>query len=123
MPGALELRRIEKLVKMHYTERSDLPPTATPMPGAKEAICSSPNTELPARPETDWTADPGWAAIGFTIEGPSRVSYSWTRTSATTGFATSDADLDCDGIYRSQRVDIAITPDGMTATYSDPTDD
>lgn len=124
LPGSLELRKIETQVKTYRVEKGDLPPSAAAMPGPPSAICSSTSVELPARPQADWLADPGWAALGFWVDGPSRVSYTWTRTSATTGTAVATADLDCDGIFRIAKFEMSVDANGNLVTfYPDPTAD
>ncbi len=123
-PVTRELRAMEVQIKTFYIERMDFPPTAAPMPGLIDAVCTSPNSEFPRRPQTEWFADPGWGAIGFWVDGPSRVSYAWTRTSAKGGYATATADFDCDGVHRVARLEIAVNADNnLTATYLDPTED
>jgi hypothetical protein len=122
LPGTLEMRKLETAIKMFYNERADLPPTAAAMPGELAALCGKHAGEFSARPATEWFHDPGWKAIGFAVEGPSKVVYTWTRSSATAGFAIATTDLDCDGIAITYRIDLSVIDGGAVRATHTPYD-
>jgi hypothetical protein len=117
--ASLHLKRIERSIKTYVIEKGELPPSAAEMPGPIERVCDAPDRKHPPRPFGDWQQDPGWGAIGFHIDEPSRFSFTWTRESATRGVLEARSDLDCDQFPGGTRVDIMVREGNVTATYGE----
>ena len=117
----LQLRRIDRGIKTYWMERAELPPNAqSVMPEADGSACSSPNGKMAPRMARE---DPGWQALDFQLDEPTRFSYHWTRTSPTAGVALAVGDLDCDGTLSTYRLDVTVVQGNVTTVLSDPTPD
>jgi type II secretory pathway pseudopilin PulG len=123
--ATLQLRRLEKNLKTHYYEKSQLPPsTETEMPGTAETVCSDQGGHKhPVRSIGEWHSDPGWRALDFSTFDPTPYSFRWTRESPTRGYFEARADLDCDGEISTTRLDIEVLQGNIQATHREPTRD
>jgi len=117
----LDARRIEAGIKSYYADTVELPPSAQEMPGSPTDACMSPTGKLPVRSYAEWNADPGWRAIHFTVDEPSRYSYTWTRESPTHGVLVVSADLDCDGTISTRRIEFEAYAGDVTVFRGPPT--
>lgn len=119
----LQLHRIEKLIKLHYIEAEQLPPSSTlSLPDVDGRACAT-GGKMAAKPPSAWASDPAWHAIDFALDEPSQYTYHWTKSNNTEGYITSVGDLDCDGTMSTTRVEIHIVNGSITATYRAPTPD
>lgn len=119
----LQLHRIEKLIKIHYIETEQLPPSSTlSLPDVDGGACAA-GGQMAAKPVSAWAADPAWHAIDFVLDEPSQYTYHWTKANETEGYITSVGDLDCDGTLSTTRVEIHIVNGNITATHREPTPD
>lgn len=120
----LQLLQIEKRLKTLFIERAILPPSSTtPLPGPDGEACRTTGGKIPTVPASTWFADPAWDRLKFHIDEPALFTYRWTQTSATSGFATAVADLDCDGRMGMYRLEIRIVDGNVQSKWRAPTPD
>lgn len=94
-----------------------LPPHG-PGPGAN--CCGGKDGECAPAP-AQFAADPGWAALGISIDQPTEYQYSFTSDGHTLT-ARAIGDIDCDGTSETWTLTMGIRADGQpTASLQKPT--
>jgi hypothetical protein len=122
-PSARDLTMIERKIKAYYIERAELPPSASVMPDEPGGACNSATGRIPKQPQSAWEAA-GWGAIGFHLDEGSLHSYRWVRDpGGQRGHLEALADLDCDGVVSTLRVEIEQIDGDVSAIYGSPTAD
>jgi len=102
-------------VSQEVAATGHVPPTPagpTPLPDCCEqgGVCA----EDPAQ----WTA-PGWQALGFSIDGDYRYTYSYLPDpSGRAAVLRAVGNLDCDEVKSLYEVEIRIDPDGLHRTWT-----
>ena len=120
MESSLQLRSIERKVKMLYAEKAAFPKSAPEMPGKIASVCSTADMKFPVVPQSQWTE--GWQELDFSIMEPSRCSYELVSLGQETK-AIARCDLDCDGTPSVTTVTFTAAQGNLTATTSEPTPD
>lgn len=109
--AGIALNKIGKSAKRSYGDYSSysvingaLLPTGvsqtTGCCGGKGGTLASPGTTVNNKCQEDsagFKADPGWAAIEFSIDEPNQYGYKYVSVSGTTFDAFAYGDVDCDG--------------------------
>ncbi len=116
----LELRSIERKVKMLYAEKSAFPKSAPEMPGQIASVCSTANGKFPVVPSSQWTL--GWQELDFSIMEPSNCSYELV-SAGQEAKVIARCDLDCDGTASVTTMTLTAAQGNVTATTSEPTPD
>jgi type II secretory pathway pseudopilin PulG len=120
--SSLELNMISHRIKGYYAEHSDLPPSSVAsLPGPDGAACADPTHKMPV--SQGWASDPAWGAMEFSVDEPSYYTFHWTRTSATSGYATAVCDLDCDAQMSTTRLDVTVVSGNVQTTRGAPSPD
>lgn len=120
--SSIHLRKLEMRIKVYYNEMAGLPKSASLMPGDPAEACMSNGGKLKYKPQSAWDAA-GWRQLAFSLDEDSRYAYRWTQESPTRGYAEALADLDCDGMVSTTRVDFDVVEGNLRVTRHDPTPD
>jgi hypothetical protein len=93
------LNALGKKLKIAAAETNAFPiGTARQLPASPNSgpgCCGSSNGKCAVT--TEWTADPIWNAVAFSISAPTRYRYTYTSSDGKSFTATATGDLDCDG--------------------------
>ena len=119
--GAIQLKQMERRIKMFHMENGRLPASAAAMPSGK--ACDSADGKHAAQPQSVWQSDPGWGEMGFHIDEPSYYQFQWVQEGPRKGHALATSDLDCDGVPGTQRMDIEVVEGNVQATYGPSVDE
>lgn len=104
--SSLQLDHLAKMVELYHIKTRRLPDSAPLFPPGN--ACLSPTGKIPAVPQSSWFADPNWAALEFRIDEPTYYRYQWTLVNPTFGTADAIGDLDCDGIFAVNTVQVEL---------------
>jgi len=105
--------RVRKIAR----ETGKVPPLAAP-PTPQQACCD--RSGGICEPDDATFDTPAWRALGFSIDGDYRYTYSYTPAAdGKSAVVRAVGDLDCDG--KSGQVEVSVTVDGKrTWTRRDP---
>ena len=108
----LELRRIERAVRVHHLEHGELPTATASLTPAQSCCggCVSSETEFQAS---------GWRILDFEIYGKHRFRYSFEST-GTRFVAKAVGDLDCDGIEIVYELAVDVYDGAARGTITKP---
>jgi hypothetical protein len=120
MESRLQLRAIERNVKMFHMEKARVPGAGAEMPGPAGSGCAS-GGKIKRRPEPEWTG--GWQEMSFAIDEDSSCSYTWTPNGNDGGVAEARCDYDCDGTISTTTLTIRGEQGNLVGEYSEPTPD
>jgi Tfp pilus assembly major pilin PilA len=117
----LELGKLGKDAKVYYITNAELPKgTAAVLPknaSGSPGCCGSPNHKCPA--STEWSGDPIWSVLEFSVDEPGNYQYSYT-SDGKTFIATAVGDLDCDGEAATYTLTGEVDASGNVSTRLTP---
>jgi hypothetical protein len=93
--AGLLLNRLGKSAKRVFAETSAFPIGKAKTLPAGDTCCKGEKGKCPVT--TDWTSDPVWKALEFSIDEPTLYRYSYESTDGKSFTATAVGDTDCDG--------------------------
>jgi hypothetical protein len=117
----LQLRKLEKQLKVYYIEKASFPKgQAGPMPA--KPCCEGPNGKCPVEPASAWAANPVWKELDFQIDEPAIFQYSYA-SDGNTVTATAVGDPSCGGHPVTYKLEGKAEGGNPTFTTTDPQSD
>lgn len=113
--ATLELNLIGKLAKVKLGDLGALPTgTGALLPPGDKHCCAPADHKCAAAPAA-FAADPGWAALEFSIDEPTHYQYSFASDGKEL-HAYAIGDLDCDGEAATYTLSMSVGSDGNPHT-------
>jgi hypothetical protein len=114
----LQLRMLEKRLKVAYMETSAFPTgKAGPMPA--KPCCQGPNGKCAVEPASAWAADPVWKALEFHIDEPAEFQYSYDSDGKIVT-ATAVGDPSCGGHPVMYKLEGKVEAGNPSFTLTEP---